>query len=158
VEAEEIVARLQSGVSGVLVGRGVLRNPWILSQAAALASGRTPAVITTHDRGEFLRTYVRMLLDEHGSEAAGFRHLAPGRTDDVTTNVAAHSPARGRERWVINKVRALCAWYSKGLEGGSQLRTRINTADSLMQLDDIIGTFFFSESTEPSEPVRVGAS
>ena len=30
----------QSGVSGVLVGRGVLRNPWILAQAADLAAGR----------------------------------------------------------------------------------------------------------------------
>ena len=161
VEAEEIVARLQSGVSGVLVGRGVLRNPWILSQAAALASGGTPAVITTYARGEFLRAYVRMLLDEHGSEAAGFRHVAPGSTDDgsahVTAHIQMHVPARGRDRWVINKVRALCAWYSKGLEGGSQLRTRINTADSLMQLDDIIGTFFFTEPTEPAR-VAVGAS
>jgi len=164
VEAEEIVARLQSGVSGVLVGRGVLRNPWILSQAAALVSGRTPAVITTHARGEFLRAYVRLLLDEHGNEAAGFRHIAPGTTDDGSPHVAAsiqgHAPARGRDRWVINKVRALCAWYSKGLDGGAQLRTRINTADSLMQLDDIIGTFFFCEPAEPTEPARVavGAS
>jgi tRNA-dihydrouridine synthase B len=40
VEADQIVDRMQGGVSGVLVGRGVLRNPWILAQAAALAAGR----------------------------------------------------------------------------------------------------------------------
>src|SRR5690242_395125 len=34
VEPEQIVERMRSNVSGVLVGRGVLRNPWILSQAA----------------------------------------------------------------------------------------------------------------------------
>jgi len=39
-------------------------------------------------------------------------------------------------------VRALCAWYSKGLEGGSTLRSRVNTADSLAQLDEIIDEFF----------------
>ena len=46
----------------------------------------------------------------------------------------APAPARGRERWVINKLRALCAWYSKGLDGGSQFRVRVNTAASLAEL------------------------
>src|SRR5213592_4783200 len=40
VTPEQIVARLSTGVEGVLVGRGVLRNPWILAQAADLLSGR----------------------------------------------------------------------------------------------------------------------
>src|SRR6059036_2163512 len=40
IEPEQIVARLASGVEGVLVGRGVLRNPWILAQAEGLAAGR----------------------------------------------------------------------------------------------------------------------
>ena len=52
------------------------------------------------------------------------------------------SPARGHDRWVINKIRALCSWYSKGLDGGSQLRVRINSADSVAQLRDIIDEFF----------------
>jgi tRNA-dihydrouridine synthase len=138
VEPDEILARLRLGVSGVLVGRGVLRNPWILSQAAALASGETPAEVTLRERGEFLRAYIRLLLDERAGEARGFRHHAPG-TGAADTR---HAPARGRERWVINKVRALCAWYSKGLEGGSALRSRVNTADSLAQLDEIIDEFF----------------
>src|SRR5437870_8921074 len=30
IEPEEILARLDAGIEGVLVGRGVLRNPWIL--------------------------------------------------------------------------------------------------------------------------------
>ena len=47
---------------------------------------------------------------------------------------------------MINKVRALCAWYSKGLEGGSILRSRVNTADSLAQLDEIIDEFFAADS------------
>src|SRR5438045_4746764 len=36
IEPGQILERLR-GVSGVLVGRGVLRNPWILAQAADLA-------------------------------------------------------------------------------------------------------------------------
>ena len=52
VEPGQIIERLrQTGVSGVLVGRGVLRNPWILSQAADIANGRIPRTITAEDRG-----------------------------------------------------------------------------------------------------------
>jgi tRNA-dihydrouridine synthase B len=145
VEPDEILARLRLGVSGVLVGRGVLRNPWILAQAAALAAGETPAPVTLQQRGEFLRAYIRLLLDERVGEADGFRHLAPGTPVAAglqTRPGAGAAPARGRERWVINKVRALCAWYSKGLEGGSLLRSRVNTADSLAQLDEFIDEFF----------------
>ena len=43
VEPEQIIERLRLGVEGVLVGRGVLRNPWILAQAADLAAGRRRA-------------------------------------------------------------------------------------------------------------------
>ena len=50
--------------------------------------------------------------------------------------------ARGRQRWVINKVRALGSWYTKGLESGSHLRTAINGAESVDHLREIISTFF----------------
>jgi tRNA-dihydrouridine synthase B len=144
VEPDEIVARLKLGVSGVLVGRGVLRNPWILSQASALAAGETPDPVTLRQRGDFLRAYIRLLLDERVGEADGFRHQAPGGPEPPDDS-QRHAPARGRERWVINKLRALCAWYSKGLEGGSILRSRVNTANSLGQLDEIIDEFFSAD-------------
>src|SRR5688572_26633653 len=136
VEPEQVVGRMASGVSGVLVGRGVLRNPWILAQAAELAAGRPPRAVTRRERGDFLSTYIEMLLNERVDEGEGFRHFAPGMTGGA-------SPARGRDRWVINKVRALCAWYSKGLDGGSQLRTRVNTAASLGELRAIVDEYFF---------------
>ena len=56
IEPEQIVERLRSGVEGVLVGRGVLRNPWILAQAADLAAGRLRAPVTLEDRGRFCST------------------------------------------------------------------------------------------------------
>ena len=64
---------------------------------------------------------------------------------------AQHPPIGGRqiglershERWVINKVRALGSWYTKGLDNGSQLRAVINSAESLDQLRDAICRFFF---------------
>ena len=53
-------------------------------------------------------------------------------------------PATGHERWVINKLRALCAWYSKGLDSGSHLRVGVNSADSVVQLRRIIDDFFMT--------------
>jgi len=40
-------------------------------------------------------------------------------------------------------VRALCAWYSKGMDNGSQMRARVNTAANLGELRAIVDEFFF---------------
>src|SRR5436190_8299302 len=128
IEPEQIINRLQSGVEGVLVGRGVLRNPWILAQATDLAAGRPPRVVTLEDRGKFLLEYIELLTNERVHEDAGFRHVAPG----------ALLHAKGHDRWVINKVRALGSWNTKGLDNGSHLRTAINTAESLDRLREVV--------------------
>jgi tRNA-dihydrouridine synthase B len=128
IEPEQIVERLRSGVQGVLVGRGVLRNPWILAQAAELAAGRVPRPATLEDRGRFLLDYIELLLHERVDESRALSH----------------------ERWVINKLRALGSWYTKGLENGSHLRTTINSADSLQKVRDHIATFFSSEAAAPA--------
>ncbi len=134
LEPEQVMNRLRSGVDGVLVGRGVLRNPWILSQAADLAAGRPMREVTLADRGQFLLDYIDLLMNERVREPEGFRHGA------VVT--AGTAPRTSHERWVINKVRALGSWYTKGLDNGSHLRTAINSAESLNHLRDTIGTFF----------------
>jgi tRNA-dihydrouridine synthase B len=140
VRPDQLVSRLvDSPVSGVLVGRGALRNPWIFAQAEARLRGGTLDV-SLRDRGLFLLEYLDLLLRGDAEETAGFRHAAPGQ-------VVAGAPvaARGRERWVINKLRALGSWYTKGLDGGSHLRVAINSAESLEALKDTIREFFFAE-------------
>jgi nifR3 family TIM-barrel protein len=139
VEPEHIVERLASGVDGVLVGRGVLRNPWILAQAADLRRGLVPRAITLEDRGRFLLEYIDLLTDERVHEPEAFRHVV----SPVGSGVAQDSGgARSHDRWVINKVRALGSWYTKGLDGGSHLRIAINSAGSLCELRDLISSFF----------------
>ena len=43
----------------------------------------------------------------------------------------------------MNKLRALGSWYTKGLDGGSQLRVAINSAESVDHLREIVREFFF---------------
>jgi tRNA-dihydrouridine synthase B len=166
VEPEHVVERLSSGVSGVLVGRGVLRNPWILAQAADLAAGRIPRPVTMRERGQFLLDYIELLLDEGVDEAEGFRHHAPasGASSEATRPADRDTRgARGRERWVINKLRALCSWYSKGLDGGCHVRVRVNSAERMAELYAIVEEFFMAHAAEPNAPgsefetVRSGA-
>jgi len=120
LEPEQVIDRIRSGVEGVLVGRGVLRNPWILAQAMDLAAGRPARVVTLEDRGNFLLEYIDLLMKERVDEAREMTH----------------------DRWVVNKLRALGSWYTKGLESGSHLRTGINSAPSLDQLRRLITEFF----------------
>jgi nifR3 family TIM-barrel protein len=137
VEPQQAVARLAGGVAGVLVGRGILHNPWLLAQAADLMDGRTARVVSPGDRAGFLLAYIDLLLQEPAREPEGFRHLAPALAP------APHRPpARGRERWVVNKLRALTAWFSKGMDGGSQFRVAVNRAASVGELRDIIHRTF----------------
>ena len=146
VEPEHVIERLRIGPEGVLVGRGVLRNPWILAQAADLAAGRPARQVTMRDRGEFLLEYIDLLLNERVGEAEGFRHTAPTSpaVDAGPVEMGLRAPARGRERWVVNKLRALNGWYSKGYEGGAQFRTAVNQADSIAHVRELIDEFFIN--------------
>jgi len=138
VEPEDIITRMKAGVSGVYVGRGVLRNPWILAQARDLMAGRPARIVSDEERGQFLLDYMHLLLSESVNEETGFRHKASG----LAGQQASGAPAIGRERWVINKIRALCSWYTKGFDGGAQFRIGINSAKSITELTDLIEKFF----------------
>jgi nifR3 family TIM-barrel protein len=144
IEPEQVLGRVRDdGISGVLVGRGALRNPWIFRQAADLAAGRAPRAVTAADRARFLLDYIDMLLKERVGESAGFRHVAPGQR---AIGPDESGPARARERWVINKLRALNSWYTKGLDNGSHLRTAVNSATSILQLREVVESFFAAEA------------
>jgi tRNA-dihydrouridine synthase B len=151
IEPAQMIERLaQSPVAGVLVGRGILRNPWLFAQAEDLRAGRPPRAVTRDERGRFLLDYIDMLVRGSADEPEGFRHSAEVFVASGEAHVAsgfsrtALLPARGRERWVINKLRALCGWYTKGLESGAQLRVAVNRAETLDELRGLIREFFAS--------------
>jgi tRNA-dihydrouridine synthase B len=159
VEPGQVVTRLNGGVDGVLVGRGVLRNPWILSQATELAAGRAPREVTLADRGQFLLEYIDLLMRERIHDTgprtlaslarptgAAPSHAVTPSTRYAVTPSQHHSVSPSHSRWVVNKVRALASWYTKGLENGAHLRVAINTADSVDQLRAHIESFFAVET------------
>jgi tRNA-dihydrouridine synthase B len=115
VEPEEILEKMRTlPIAGALVGRGILRNPWIFAQAQDLLAGRPIRVVTRPERGRFLLDYIDLLQAELANT----------------------------DRWVVNKLRALCGWYTKGFEGGAHLRVAVNQAPSVAALRTLIGEFF----------------
>ena len=155
VEPEQVVGRWRTaGVGGVMVGRGVVRNPWLLAQAADVAAGRPARAVTHADRARFLIEYIDLLLGGGAAEPGGLHWLAPrGVGETMRAGGDRGAPerrvtARGgnRERWAINKVRALVAWYTKRLDGGSRLRASINQAASIQEVRDTLEQFFLSSS------------
>jgi len=126
VEPHDILARMaDTNVAGVLIGRGILRNPWLFAEAADLLgapkltsvggqAGLPGRAINAQDRGQFLHDYIDLLVAENPDS----------------------------DRWVVNKLRALCGWYTKGFEGGSHLRVAVNHAASVAELRALIATFF----------------
>jgi len=136
VEPEQIVERMNAGVEGVLVGRGVLKNPWILAQAADLAAGRPKREVTLEERGRFLLDYIELLLRE--------------RVDE--------SRAQTHDRWVVNKIRALAGYYSKGIESGAQLRSAINSTESVDALRHLIDAFYLKPAVSEGVPRGVEGS
>jgi nifR3 family TIM-barrel protein len=84
VEAGQILERLADGrVSGVLVGRGALRNPWIFAQASAALRGQAPE--RCHGRSWALPARL------HRS-AAGRRRERSGRLPPHAPGQAATAP------------------------------------------------------------------
>ena len=150
VEAAQLVDRFrETGVAGVLVGRGAVRNPWLLAQAEDVAAGKPARTIPGAERARFLLEYIDLLLEGAAAEPEGFRrrvsdtgHKRPGRRRSRRTEDPGPAPAGGRERWAIGKVRALTAWYTKGLEGGSHVRAAINRAAAIGEVRDVLQEFF----------------
>jgi tRNA-dihydrouridine synthase B len=140
VEPAELVQRMhETGVAGVLVGRGALRNPWIFAQAAALAAGQPLPSVSLADRGRFLLEYIDLLLRSESAAAAqgSRRRQEPG----------SGSRRPSGERWVVNKIRALCTYYTRGLEGGAHLREAVNHTAALPALRETIARFFLDSPT-----------
>ena len=140
VEPEQIVERMKTGVDGVLVGRGVLRNPWILAQAADIVAGRAPRTVTMRERGQFLLDYIDLLLDQREHEQQGFRHVAPGGQQMFSASVGPSNG--GLSTSCVRSARGIRRDWTRDPIFG----LGINNAESVAQLRHIIDDFFMTSS------------
>jgi nifR3 family TIM-barrel protein len=107
----------ETGVDGIMVGRGALKNPWVFRQIEQGLSGITIGRPSIEDYREALDFFI-----------AGLSEYLP-------------------ERAVVNRTKALIGWITKGLPGGAELRRNIYASKSLSEVTDIFESFFSHQSS-----------
>lgn len=110
--AEDAARRLaESGVDGLLIGRGAMGNPWLFRQIKARLSGREAAMPTVEERVETALRHYDMLL--------GWKP----------------------ERIAVAEMRKHIAWYLRGLRGAAQARVAINAIDGAEEAKEALRAF-----------------
>ena len=108
--------RRETKVSGVMIGRAAMMNPWVFSEAKHyLMHGEQPPPATAEQRIGFMRRHV---------------------------DLAVHSGRYGSELQTLRHMRSRLMNYTKFLPGGKWLRLKFTMVSSVMELDDIIAEFF----------------
>lgn len=112
VDATSALRLSQIGrVDAVMIGRGALGNPWIYQEVEAALEGKT--LPAAPDFAEKKRTLLRHLELE----------------------IQYH------ERAALFRMRRVACWYFKNVPGASELRGKVNTASSLVELSRLLENF-----------------
>ncbi|MFN8179932.1 MAG: tRNA dihydrouridine synthase DusB [bacterium] len=110
-----------SGADGVMVGRGVLRNPWLLSQIAQSLRGETPAEPTLDDRHDVLRRHFAQLADL-GETFVGDEER--------------------RDRVALGRIKKIAGYFTRGLPWGGRLRQRLFHAVTVADARVVVEEYF----------------
>jgi nifR3 family TIM-barrel protein len=101
----------QTGVDGVVIGRGCLGRPWLFADLSAAFAGQPAQVLPTlGEVASIMARHARLLVD-----------------------------ALADERHGCADFRKHVAWYLKGFAVGGDLRRRLAMVSSLSELDDLLG-------------------
>jgi nifR3 family TIM-barrel protein len=112
--ADDAVRMFQeTGCDSVMVGRGSFGYPWIFGQIKARLAGRDFVVPAPEERVAMALRNLRMELEESQSS----------------------------ERHVVHAMRKHLAWYIADLPGSKEVRTRIFTADTYTEVEDVLRSY-----------------
>ena len=107
--AEDAMRRLrETGVDGVLIGRGAQGNPWLFGQIKAALEGREIRLPTVRERIDMAWRHYEMQLSWKPEHVA------------------------------VGEMRKHIGWYLKGVRGAAQLRDRINRMEKPAQVREAL--------------------
>ena len=102
----------ETGVNGILIGRGAMQNPWIFRQFADALAGREPYQPDLTEKKDVLLEFFSMCREE-----------------------MPETPALG-------KMKQLAGQFTKGLVGGAQFRQTLYHSHSAEEILSNITTYF----------------
>lgn len=104
----------ESGVNGILIGRGAMQNPWIFRQFEDVLAGREPYQPDLAEKKAVLLEFFEMCLGEMPEIVA------------------------------LGKMKQLAGQFTKGLPGGAAFRQTLYHSHSEQEILDNISTYFES--------------
>ncbi|MEQ1923927.1 MAG: tRNA dihydrouridine synthase DusB [Pyrinomonadaceae bacterium] len=102
----------ETGVNGILIGRGAMQNPWIFRQFADVLAGRKPYQPDLAEKKDVLLEFFSMCREE---------------MPEIVS---------------LGKMKQLAGQFTKGLVGGAQFRQTLYHSHSANEILDNITTYF----------------
>ncbi len=112
----------ETGVDGIMIGRGALNNPWVFRNIVRELSGEPAGEPQLADYQRAFEVFI-----------ASLREYRP-------------------EKLVVNRVKAFIGWVTKGLEGGAGLRRDIYASKSLPEVLGVFERYFEERSLQSESP------
>ncbi|MCP5532389.1 MAG: tRNA dihydrouridine synthase DusB [Akkermansiaceae bacterium] len=109
---EDVLKRKRgTAVSGVMIGRAAMQNPWVFREAKAfLATGEQGAGVDLSERWELVLRHCRL---------------------------AVESGRHGEEKYTLTAMRSRLMNYCKGFPGAKELRQRLCKVTSVAEVEDL---------------------
>ena len=109
----------ETGCDGVMVGRGVLGNPWIIKNIVYYLEGKNVLLPPTlREREGIIKQHLNMSVDFLGAKVG------------------------------VRNFRKHMSWYTKGLKGGSRFREMVGKVDEKESVLDAVHRYFQSINEE----------
>jgi nifR3 family TIM-barrel protein len=102
----------ETGVDGILIGRGAMQNPWVFRQFADVLAGREPYQPDVAEKKAVLLEFFGLCREEMAEIIA------------------------------LGKMKQLAGQFTKGLVGGAQFRQTLYHSHSAQEILDNIDTYF----------------
>lgn len=109
----------ETGCDAVMIGRGVLGNPWLIKECVEyLENGKLPSIVTIKEKIEMIKRHY-LLLEENKTE-----------------------------KLALLEMRTHAAWYLKGVKNGTALKEKIFKTKNKQEFMDLLEEFKKENSDE----------
>ena len=98
----------ETGCDGLMLGRGLMGNPWLVQEGLAALAGKEADAVSWQERFAIARRHLKREAELQG------------------------------ERTGVLEMRKHLAWYIKGMPKATLFRQKINTGDRLEQVEEML--------------------
>jgi tRNA-dihydrouridine synthase len=105
----------ETGCDAVMIGRGVLGNPWLIRDCVNyLKDGQEPIEVTPKEKIEMLKRHFNLLVQDKNEKAA------------------------------LLEIRSHALWYIKGLPGSAAIKNQICSTKTKDEMFDILDNYLLN--------------